>query len=245
MFDDNIHNILGIFTNPRPAGAVPLDPHAVVKHLTSSLSLSKSCFENYKLAILYLKEILIVRPQIRAKFLASRRRQGASALGMNELPSEIAGIIEPSPAEGDHDLHKELIEMLLFSIDDLIRQHEEVTGEAKPICLADDDEGLVKQYRTQLIKILKTSKFYNPEEILNTFPENKLLEERAVLLGCVGRYNRAIFIYIQNLGKPSAAEAYCDDVYLREGCHGGCLPFVCGCWSSNHVTGCHNFATRR
>ena len=64
MFDENIHDILRIFTKPRPAGTVPLDPHSVLKHLTTSLALTYSYFENYKLALLYLKDLLIVKPQV-------------------------------------------------------------------------------------------------------------------------------------------------------------------------------------
>eukprot|EP00750_Incisomonas_marina_P028323 INCI665.2.p1 GENE.INCI665.2~~INCI665.2.p1 ORF type:complete len:937 (+),score=132.78 INCI665.2:197-3007(+) len=223
QFDENINDILRIFTKPRPPGAVPLDPHAVVKHLTSSLALSKSCFENYKLALLYLKDLLIVKPQVRAKFIAARKRLGSSDLadaagapgGMK--PDEV---LESSPAETDRGLHKELIEMYLFSIDDLIRQQEEEQGHARTICLALEDRGMVRAYRLELIQILKTSKYYSPEEMLNMFPENKLLEERAILLGCLGQYERAIFIYINNLRKPDAAEDYCNDVYVREECHG-------------------------
>ena len=267
QFDENINDILRIFTKPRPPGAVPLDPHAVVKHLTSSLALSKSCFENYKLALLYLKDLLIVKPQVclfwqpmcphllfdgrhvlasqlsqlsftrpafaiwlvvqvRAKFIAARKRLGSSDLadaagapgGMK--PDEV---LESSPAETDRGLHKELIEMYLFSIDDLIRQQEEEQGHARTICLALEDRGMVRAYRLELIQILKTSKYYSPEEMLNMFPENKLLEERAILLGCLGQYERAIFIYINNLRKPDAAEDYCNDVYVREECHGTTL----------------------
>ncbi len=63
-FDDNINDILRIFTKLRPSGSKQLDPHAVLKHLTSTLALTQSNFENYKLALLYLKDLLIVRPQV-------------------------------------------------------------------------------------------------------------------------------------------------------------------------------------
>ncbi len=56
--------------------------------------------------------------------------------------------------------------------------------------------------------------------MLKNFPENKLLEERAILVGCLGRYDRAIHIYINVFKNPDAAEAYCDDLYEREQCRG-------------------------
>ncbi len=62
-------------------------------------------------------------------------------------------------------LHKELIDMYLFSIDDLIQQQERQLGKAKPVCLAMDDRGQLRGYRLELIQILKTSKHYSPEEV--------------------------------------------------------------------------------
>ena len=61
---------------------------------------------------------------------------------------------EKHPVEEDRLLHKELIDMYLFSVDDLIRQQEH-QGKAKKVCLAIEDQGKVKAYRLHLIHILK------------------------------------------------------------------------------------------
>ena len=238
MFDENIHDILRIFTKPRPAGTVPLDPHAVLKHLTTSLALTYSYFENYKLALLYLKDLLIVKPQVSFSSVAQQpfRDKSLSVILVDCCCARVIIILlqarkrlrsrvsaspdEASPAEVDRSLHKELIDMYLFSIDDLIRQQEKQQGKSKEVCLAKDDKGLVRGYRLELIQILKTSKYYSPNDVLQNFPKEKLLEEFAVLLGCLGLYDRAIHIYINNLKKPDAAEDYCNDLYVREECKG-------------------------
>lgn len=86
---------------------------------------------------------------------------------------------------------------------------------------------LVHQYREQasgdsptahliqkkLLDFLDTSKHYTPDTVLIHFPPDKLLEERAIILGRLGRHEQALFIYVRVLGDIPRAVAYCSKVY--------------------------------
>lgn len=70
--------------------------------------------------------------------------------------------------------------------------------------------------RNKLIDFLKKSNNYVPEVVLKTFPCNNLFEERAIILGKLGKHEKVIAIYIQVLGDVDKAADYCESVYQSD-----------------------------
>lgn len=72
----------------------------------------------------------------------------------------------------------------------------------------------VSQYvRQKLQNFLEKSMHYTPETILVHFPLDDLFEERALILGRLGRHQQAISIYINVLNNVQRAVQYCNNVY--------------------------------
>lgn len=86
---------------------------------------------------------------------------------------------------------------------------------------------LVHQYREQamedavsaqraqkkLLEFVQKSVHYTPDIVLVHFPNDKLFEERAVILGRLGNHEQALFIYVRVLGDIARAVLYCNSVY--------------------------------
>ena len=76
--------------------------------------------------------------------------------------------------------------------------------------------------RRVLLRVLRASSSYSPAEVLTRMPPDKLLEERAVLLGRLGQDEDVLLIYAQQMGEPLLAQRYCaerfpeqPDIYLK------------------------------
>ncbi|XP_022914524.1 vam6/Vps39-like protein [Onthophagus taurus] len=67
--------------------------------------------------------------------------------------------------------------------------------------------------RKKLHDFLQTSPYYTAETVLASFPTDELLDERAILLGKLGRHEQALLIYIRILGNIEKAKEYCEQVY--------------------------------
>lgn len=67
-----------------------------------------------------------------------------------------------------------------------------------------------------LLSFLQTSTNYSCDKILKSLPLTDLFEERAVVLGKQNFHDKCIAIYIQILGDPDAAAAYCEAVYAAD-----------------------------
>jgi len=72
------------------------------------------------------------------------------------------------------------------------------------------------QMRQKLISFLHLSQHYIPERLLTRFPTNGFYEERAILLGRLGRHEQALDIYIHTLRNMKLAEEYCDKNYAKD-----------------------------
>nr|CAB3267641.1 vam6/Vps39-like protein [Phallusia mammillata] len=70
--------------------------------------------------------------------------------------------------------------------------------------------------RGKLLTFLEISTSYQPERILPDFPTNRLLEERAILLGRLGYYQQALALYANVLKDPIRAESYCVKIYNQD-----------------------------
>ncbi|KAK9879568.1 hypothetical protein WA026_006636 [Henosepilachna vigintioctopunctata] len=67
--------------------------------------------------------------------------------------------------------------------------------------------------RRLLLEFLEKSQHYTSESVLVQFPNEGFLEERALILGRLGRHDQALAIYIRVLGDIDKALAYCNKVY--------------------------------
>lgn len=62
-------------------------------------------------------------------------------------------------------------------------------------------EETLQHTKSKLLAFLEKSTSYTPERVILHFPNDSLYEERAVILGKLGRHEQALAIYVQILGK--------------------------------------------
>jgi hypothetical protein len=80
---------------------------------------------------------------------------------------------------------------------------------------AGHEAGRLGVLRAKLLAFLASSIYYTPEKMLTSFPENSLLEERAILLSRVKQHEQALIIYAHKLKDRELAEQYCKQFYNR------------------------------
>lgn len=79
---------------------------------------------------------------------------------------------------------------------------------------AGSEPGELGQARHKLLELLDSSLHYTPQKMISTFLAiDGLYEERAILLGRIGRHDQALSIYAYKLNDPTRAEAYCQKQY--------------------------------
>lgn len=84
----------------------------------------------------------------------------------------------------------------------------------------------VHHLRQKLQQFLEKSTHYTPETVLLNLPHDRLFEERAIILGRLGRHQQAISIYVNLLNDVPRAIQYCNNVYAKfQGlCFGNWVP---------------------
>uniref|UniRef100_A0A8C1AK23 VPS39 subunit of HOPS complex n=1 Tax=Cyprinus carpio carpio TaxID=630221 RepID=A0A8C1AK23_CYPCA len=82
-----------------------------------------------------------------------------------------------------------------------------------PAVAAGKEAGELGEYRNKLLSFLEVSSSYEPEGLISDFPFDGLLEERALLLGRMGKHEQALFIYVHILKDTRMAEEYCHGHY--------------------------------
>lgn len=75
---------------------------------------------------------------------------------------------------------------------------------------------ILEDTKSKLIEFLKVSSQYSPDYVLNYFPTDDLFEERAIILGKLGKHEKVLAIYIQILGDVDKAAAYCEEIYRKD-----------------------------
>uniref|UniRef100_A0A8C7CW37 VPS39 subunit of HOPS complex n=1 Tax=Oncorhynchus kisutch TaxID=8019 RepID=A0A8C7CW37_ONCKI len=85
-----------------------------------------------------------------------------------------------------------------------------------PAVAAGKEEGDLGEFRNKLLCFLEVSTSYEPGRLISDFPFDGLLEERAVLLGRMGKHEQALFIYVHVLKDTHMAEEYCHRHYDKE-----------------------------
>lgn len=75
----------------------------------------------------------------------------------------------------------------------------------------------LKELRDKLQIFLKSSNKYAADKVLVDFPYTDLFEERAIVLGKLGKHDKVLAIYIQIFGDVDKAIEYCDEVFGESG----------------------------
>uniref|UniRef100_A0A4W6DB22 VPS39 subunit of HOPS complex n=1 Tax=Lates calcarifer TaxID=8187 RepID=A0A4W6DB22_LATCA len=82
-----------------------------------------------------------------------------------------------------------------------------------PAVPAGQEGGQLGEFRNKLLTFLDISTSYEPARLISDFPFDGLLEERALLLGRMGKHEQALFIYVHILKDTRMAEEYCHGHY--------------------------------
>ncbi|XP_021362075.1 vam6/Vps39-like protein isoform X2 [Mizuhopecten yessoensis] len=117
----------------------------------------------------------------------------------------------------DHtpDFHNALAQLLRDKVQALMADYIQSLPEGHLPSKAGQEQGELGEYRRKLIQFLQVSHDYVPERLLTRFPLDSFYEERAILLGRLGRHELALGIYVHILHDTPAAERYCHEYSER------------------------------
>ncbi|XP_045918194.1 vam6/Vps39-like protein isoform X2 [Micropterus dolomieu] len=111
------------------------------------------------------------------------------------------------------EFHNVLIQLYLERVQGLMKQYLNSLPEGVPAVAAGKEEGDLGEFRNKLLSFLDISTSYEPARLISDFPFDGLLEERALLLGRMGKHEQALFIYVHILKDTRMAEEYCHRHY--------------------------------
>ncbi|XP_035529711.1 vam6/Vps39-like protein isoform X2 [Morone saxatilis] len=111
------------------------------------------------------------------------------------------------------EFHNVLIQLYLERVQSLMKQYLNSLPEGVPAVAAGKEKGELGEYRNKLLSFLDISTSYEPARLISDFPFDGLLEERALLLGRMGKHEQALFIYVHILKDTRMAEEYCHGHY--------------------------------
>ncbi|KTG46582.1 hypothetical protein cypCar_00004401 [Cyprinus carpio] len=111
------------------------------------------------------------------------------------------------------EFHNVLIQLYLEKVQSLMKVYLSSLPEGVPAVAAGKEAGELGEYRNKLLSFLEVSSSYEPEGLISDFPFDGLLEERALLLGRMGKHEQALFIYVHILKDTRMAEEYCHGHY--------------------------------
>ncbi|XP_052436540.1 vam6/Vps39-like protein isoform X1 [Carassius gibelio] len=111
------------------------------------------------------------------------------------------------------EFHNVLIQLYLEKVQGLMKVYLNTLPEGVPAVAAGKEAGELGEYRNKLLAFLEVSSCYEPEALISDFPFDGLLEERALLLGRMGKHEQALFIYVHILKDTRMAEEYCHSHY--------------------------------
>lgn len=98
----------------------------------------------------------------------------------------------------------------------LIQQYRDKNSELRSLMDIDnfkEKQQLLDNTKEKLVNFLKSSSKYHADKVLVEFPYDDLFEERAIVLGKLGKHEKVLAIYIQILGDVDKAIEYCDQIY--------------------------------
>lgn len=113
------------------------------------------------------------------------------------------------------DFHNCLIQLYSEKVQALMKEYlSSFPADRSPVP-AGEEGGDLGDYRKKLLLFLEKSSCYEPSRLISDFPFDGLLEERALLLGRMGKHEQALFIYVHILKDTNMAENYCHKHYDR------------------------------
>ncbi|KPP64588.1 vam6/Vps39-like protein-like [Scleropages formosus] len=113
------------------------------------------------------------------------------------------------------EFHNVLIQLYLEKVQGLMKDYLCSLPTGVPPVAAGKEEGDLGEFRNKLLNFLEISSSYEPTRLISDFPFDGLLEERALLLGRMGKHEQALFIYVHILKDTRMAEEYCHRHYDR------------------------------
>ncbi|XP_071665317.1 vam6/Vps39-like protein isoform X4 [Patagioenas fasciata] len=127
------------------------------------------------------------------------------------LKEHIIHVWEETGAE----FHNCLIQLYCEKVQGLMKEYLKSFPADKTPVPAGEEGGDLGDYRKKLLLFLEKSSWYEPSRLISDFPFDGLLEERALLLGRMGKHEQALFIYVHILKDTNMAENYCHKHYDR------------------------------
>ncbi|XP_053398739.1 vam6/Vps39-like protein [Mercenaria mercenaria] len=113
------------------------------------------------------------------------------------------------------ELHLALVDELRNKISEQLKTSDMFNVKDVKQVQVGEEEGLLGVYRKKFMKFIKTSTVYHPEEVLGRLPLDSFFEERAILLGKMGKHEKALGIYVYILEDLHEAEEYCEEYCNR------------------------------
>ncbi|RMC00525.1 hypothetical protein DUI87_23139 [Hirundo rustica rustica] len=113
------------------------------------------------------------------------------------------------------DFHNCLIQLYCEKVQGLMKEYLSSFPADRAPVPAGEEGGDLGDYRKKLLLFLEKSSWYEPSRLISDFPFDGLLEERALLLGRMGKHEQALFIYVHILKDTNMAENYCHKHYDR------------------------------
>ncbi|XP_058471442.1 vam6/Vps39-like protein isoform X1 [Solea solea] len=135
-------------------------------------------------------------------------RQGFTELALPYLEHIIHVWEEKGP-----EFHNVLIQLYLERVQVLMKDYLNSLPEGVPAVAAGKEKGQLGEFRKKLLSFLDVSTSYEPSRLISDFPFDGLLEERALLLGRMGKHEQALIIYVHVLKDIHMAEEYCHRHY--------------------------------
>ncbi|XP_078593471.1 vam6/Vps39-like protein isoform X1 [Branchiostoma floridae x Branchiostoma japonicum] len=117
--------------------------------------------------------------------------------------------------DGTPEFHNKLVNLYREKVQDQLKEYINSLPEGQLPSPAGREPGELGEIRSKLLYFLETSLDYVPEKLLTYFPFDGFFEERALLLGRLGRHEQAIAIYTHVLTDNWMALEYCARNYDR------------------------------
>eukprot|EP00042_Codosiga_hollandica_P055770 m.788291 g.788291 ORF g.788291 m.788291 type:complete len:902 (-) comp59192_c1_seq12:2409-5114(-) len=119
--------------------------------------------------------------------------------------------------QSSQDFHNKLLHTYFDEIGPAMQDYLRTVGDRFPPPPPGSEPAGLGEKRLKLLRFLQKSSSYAPEQILSRcIAINGLFEERAILLGRIGRHEQALTIYVYKLGNHSMAEEYCTQHYNKD-----------------------------
>ncbi|KAJ8308553.1 hypothetical protein KUTeg_013427 [Tegillarca granosa] len=133
---------------------------------------------------------------------------------VDNLPREHEHVILQCDDETP-EFHNRLAQLLREKVQFLMQEYLQSLPEGHLPPKAGNEPGEIGEFRKKLIDFLQKSQYYIPERLLTRFPLDGFYEERAILLGRLGRHEQALGIYVHILHDKELAEEYCLNYFER------------------------------